>query len=73
MRIPIIGIGGVSTPEDVIEMMLAGACAAEIGSASLKDPMACAKIIHDLPAAMKRYNIENLDAIIGGGHICQKM
>lgn len=73
VHIPIIGIGGVSTPEDVIEMMLAGACATEVGSASLKDPMACAKIIHDLPAAMKRYNIENLDAIIGGGHICQKM
>jgi dihydroorotate dehydrogenase (NAD+) catalytic subunit len=69
VHIPIIGLGGIFTAEDVIEMMLAGASAVEVGSANLKDPMACAKIIHDLPAAMKRYSIENLDTIIGGGQV----
>ncbi len=68
VNIPIIGMGGVSTAEDVIEMMLAGASAVQIGAANLIDPYACKKIIEDLPAAMEKYNITNLRDIIGGAH-----
>lgn len=63
--IPVIGIGGVSSAEDVIEMMLAGASAVEIGAANLIEPYACRNIINDLPAVMERYGIENLSEIIG--------
>ena len=66
VSIPVVGMGGVSTAEDVIEMMLAGATAVEIGAANLVDPYACEKIIRDLPAAMDRYGITNLKDIIGG-------
>ncbi|MBR2319465.1 MAG: dihydroorotate dehydrogenase [Clostridia bacterium] len=66
VNIPVVGMGGVSTAEDVIEMMLAGATAVEIGAANLVDPYACEKIIRDLPAAMDRYGITNLKDIIGG-------
>ena len=66
VNIPVVGMGGVSTAEDVIEMMLAGATAVEIGAANLVDPYACEKIIRDLPAAMDRYGITNLRDIIGG-------
>ena len=66
VSIPVVGMGGVSTAEDVIEMMLAGATAVEIGAANLVDPYACEKIIRDLPAAMDRYGITNLRDIIGG-------
>ena len=66
VSIPVVGMGGVSTAEDVIEMMLAGATAVEIGAANLVDPYACEKIIRDLPAAMDRYGITNLNEIIGG-------
>lgn len=64
--IPVIGMGGVSSAEDVIEMMLAGATAVEVGAANLVDPFACQKIIGDLPAAMEKYRIESLQSIIGG-------
>ena len=65
--IPVIGLGGVSTAEQVIEMMLAGACAVEVGAANLVDPWACKRIIDALPAVMDRYGIENIKDIIGGG------
>jgi len=64
--IPVIGMGGVSTAEDVIEMMLAGATAVEVGAANLIDPYACRDIINNLPAAMEKYRIDNLKDIIGG-------
>ncbi|MCQ2792285.1 MAG: dihydroorotate dehydrogenase [Bacilli bacterium] len=66
VKIPVIGMGGISTAEDVIEMMLAGATAVEIGSANLVDPYVCPKIIKDLPKVMKQYKINSLDKIIGG-------
>lgn len=66
--IPIIGMGGVSSAEDVIEMMLAGATAVEVGAANLVDPFACRDIIRDLPWAMEKYGINSLTEIIGGAH-----
>ena len=68
VSIPIVGMGGVSKAEDVIELMLAGATAVEVGAANLVDPFACKRIIEDLPAVMKKYRIENLTDIIGGAH-----
>lgn len=68
VKIPIIGMGGVSTAEDVIEMMLAGATAVQVGAANLVDPLACQKIINDLPRVMQTYGIEKLTDIIGGAH-----
>ena len=68
VKIPIVGMGGVETAEDVIELMLAGATAVEVGAANLVDPMAAKKIIEDLPRVMKKYGIENLSDIIGGAH-----
>ena len=68
VKIPIVGGGGVSTAEDVIEMMLAGATAVEVGAANLVDPFACKTIIEDLPCIMEKYRIENLKDIIGGAH-----
>ena len=68
VNIPVIGIGGVSTAEDVLEMMLAGATAVEVGAANVADPFACKKIVDELPAVMKKYNITNLRDIIGGAH-----
>ncbi|MBR2768816.1 MAG: dihydroorotate dehydrogenase [Solobacterium sp.] len=65
VHIPVIGMGGVSTAEDVIEMMMAGASAVEVGAANLADPLACKKIIDTLPSVMDRYGIENLSDIIG--------
>lgn len=65
VKIPIIGIGGISTAEDTIEMIMAGAAAVEIGTANLTDPWACCRIIRDLPAVMKNYGIENLRDICG--------
>lgn len=65
VKIPVVGMGGVSSAEDVIEMMLAGATAVEIGSANLFDPYACKKIIEALPEVMDHYGIENLFDIIG--------
>ncbi len=66
--IPVVGLGGVSCADDVIEMMLAGASAVEVGTANLVDPFACKKIIEDLPAAMEKYGINSLEEIIGGAH-----
>ncbi len=66
VNIPVIGMGGVTTAEDVIEMMLAGATAVEIGAANLVDPFACRDIINNLPKVMEKYRIENLSEIIGG-------
>ena len=68
VKIPIIGMGGVSTAEDVIEMMLAGATAVQVGAANLVEPFACKNIIDDLPAVMEKYSINNLTDIIGGAH-----
>ena len=64
--IPVVGMGGVSSAEDVIEMMLAGASAVEVGAANLIDPFACKKIIEDLPAVMNKYGIDSLEEIIKG-------
>lgn len=66
--IPIIGMGGITSAEDVIEMMLAGASAVQIGAANLVDPFACKNIIESLPSVMKKYNIDKLSDIIGGAH-----
>ena len=66
VKIPVVGMGGVSSAEDVIEMMLAGATAVEVGAANLVDPYACKRIIEELPAAMRKYGIDNLNDIIGG-------
>ena len=66
--IPIIGMGGVSTAEDVIEMMLAGATAVSVGAANIKDPFASKKIIESLPNTMDRLGIKKLTEIIGGAH-----
>lgn len=68
VKIPIIGMGGVSTAEDVIEMILAGATAVEVGAANLVQPFACKTIIEDLPRVMQKYGINNLTDIIGGAH-----
>ena len=66
VSIPVVGMGGVSSAEDVIEMMLAGATAVEVGAANLVDPWACQKIVRDLPRAMEQYGINDLKEIIGG-------
>lgn len=66
VRIPVIGMGGVSSAEDVIEMMLAGATAVQVGSANLVDPMASKKIVDSLPAAMDKYGIKDVKDVIGG-------
>ena len=66
VKIPVVGMGGVSSAEDVIEMMLAGATAVEVGAANLVNPYICQQIIADLPEVMKKYRIENLTDIIGG-------
>ena len=68
VKIPIIGMGGVQSAEDVIEMMLAGASAVEIGAQNLVDPYACRDIINALPEVMKKYNIDSLSDITGGAH-----
>ena len=72
VSIPVVGMGGVSSAADVIEMMLAGAAAVEVGAANLTDPFACKKIIDDLPAEMDKYGIERLSDIIGGGRAWEK-
>ena len=66
VKIPVIGMGGVTTAEDVIEMMLAGATAVQVGAANLIDPFVCKNIIEDLPKVMDKYKINNLSEIIGG-------
>ena len=66
VNIPVVGMGGVSSAEDVIEMMLAGATAVEIGAANLVNPYICRDIISELPAVMDKYRINTLSEIIGG-------
>ena len=68
VKIPIVGMGGVSTAEDVIELMLAGATAVEVGAANLVNPFAARDIILDLPRVMEKYRIKSLEEIIGGAH-----
>ena len=68
VKIPIVGMGGVSSAEDVIEFMLAGASAVEVGAANLVNPFACRDIINNLPAVMEKYGIKDLKEIIGGAH-----
>ncbi len=68
VKIPIVGMGGVSSAEDVIEMILAGATAVQIGAANLIDPYICPQIINDLPKIMEKYHINSLTEIIGGAH-----
>ena len=63
VNIPVIGMGGVSSAEDVIEMLLAGATAVEVGAANLVDPYACKNIIEDLPRVMKKYGIDSLEGL----------
>ena len=66
--IPIIGMGGVSSAEDVIEMLLAGATAVGVGAANLRDPYAARDMVEALPGAMAKYGIDNLQDITGGAH-----
>ena len=68
VSIPVVGLGGVSSAEDVLEMLLAGASAVQIGAANLRDPLVCLRILDALPGVMDRYGIENLTDIIGGAH-----
>ena len=65
VSIPVVGMGGVSSAEDVVEMMLAGATAVEVGAANLVNPFACRDIVADLPRVMEKYRIESLSEIIG--------
>ena len=67
VKIPVVGMGGVSSARDVLEMMLAGAAAVEIGTANLIDPFACKKIIEDLPAVLDQYQIKSLSELNEGG------
>ena len=66
VKIPVVGMGGVSSAEDVIEMMLAGATAVEVGAANLVNPYVCRDIVRDLPEVMAKYRINSLEEIIGG-------
>ena len=68
VKIPIIGMGGVSCAEDVLEMMLAGASAVQIGAANLTEPFVCRNIIEELPTVMEKYKINSLKDITGGAH-----
>ena len=65
VKIPVVGMGGVSSAEDVIEMMMAGATAVEVGAANLVNPYASRDIVNDLPRVMEKYKIERLSDIIG--------
>ena len=68
VSIPVVGMGGVQSAEDVLEMMLAGATAVEVGAANLVNPFASLDIVNELPAAMEKYGIHDLNEIIGGAH-----
>ena len=68
VKIPVVGMGGVSSAEDVLEMMMAGATAVEIGSMNLVNPYACKEIIEDLPRVMAKYRVDKLTDIIGGAN-----
>ena len=73
VKIPVVGMGGVSSAEDVIEMMMAGATAVEVGAANLTNPYICRDIVNDLPRVMEKYRINNLKDIIGGVQLWEKM
>ena len=73
VAIPVVGMGGVSSASDVVEMMLAGATAVEVGAANLVDPFVCRKIVEELPGLMDAYGIDKLSDIIGGGQAWEKM
>ena len=66
VKVPVVGMGGVSSAEDVLEMMMAGATAVEVGAANLVNPYICRDIVRDLPRVMEKYRVENLCDIIGG-------
>lgn len=68
VRVPIVGMGGAATAEDVIEFMLAGATAVQVGAANLVEPFACREIVERLPVVMQAYGIERLSDVIGGAH-----
>ena len=68
VSIPVVGMGGVQSAEDVLEMMLAGATAVEVGAANLVNPFASLDIVNELPAAMEKYGINDLNEIVGGAH-----
>ncbi len=68
VKIPIVGMGGIQSAEDVIEFMLAGATAVQVGAANLVNPFACRDIINMLPKTMEKYGIKDLNEIIGGAH-----
>lgn len=68
VKIPIIGMGGIASASDVVEMMLVGARAVEVGAANLVDPFVCKNIIDELPNVMEKYGIKSLEEIIGGAH-----
>jgi len=68
VNLPIIGMGGVASAEDVIEIMLAGATGVQVGAENLVNPYVCRDIINDLPAVMQKYGIDDLSKIIGGAH-----
>ena len=68
VKIPIMGIGGVATAEDVIEMMMAGATAVQVGAENLVNPYACRDIVNNLERVMQKYNIKDLNEIIGEAH-----
>lgn len=68
VKIPIIGMGGISTAKDAIEMMMAGATAVQVGAANLVDPFACKTIIESLPNELKKINVKDINEIIGGAH-----
>ena len=68
VNIPIIGCGGVSSAEDAVEMMLAGAAAVEVGAANLKDPYACKNIVENLPAVCERLGVTDISELTGGAH-----
>ena len=69
VKVPVIGMGGVSSADDVIEMMLAGATAVQVGAYNLVNPFACRDIINDLPNKMEKYKINSLKEIIGGARV----
>ena len=72
VSIPVVGLGGVSSAEDVLEMMLAGATAVEVGAANLVEPYACRDIVAALPGTMEKYGISDLNEIIGGAQGWEK-
>lgn len=68
VKIPVIGMGGVSTAKDVVELMMAGATAVQVGAANLVDPFACKMIIENLPNELEKLNVKDINEIIGGAH-----